>query len=134
MAMDVTQAMRLDSREKHITGGLENLGVIIIRMIYLVMYIVLFIGLVAYLRGAEYFAEYFVEADGAEFRGINLLGVNSVDTAIPCRDRDACRDICGRNRDCAGYSYYKPGQRCYIFQSGGFVNGRPGYFSGKKAV
>lgn len=74
----------------------------------------------------------YVEIKDAEFRGINMLGVNSTDGFIPKRSVCACREKCTENQQCKGYSYYWPGQRCYIFKSGDFVLGRPGFTSGKK--
>ena len=74
----------------------------------------------------------FQEQDNTEFRGINLLGVNSDDGHFAAQDSRVCRDICDRNPECKGYSFYKPGQRCYMFMSGDFVAGRPGFYSGKK--
>lgn len=74
----------------------------------------------------------FVEFNDTQFKGINLLGLNSNDTDIPCRGRDECRFICASKEECVGYSYYAPGQRCYIYGSGDFVKGMPGYQAGKK--
>ena len=72
------------------------------------------------------------EMDNAEFRGINLLGVNSTDGFIPKKSVCECRQKCTENPQCKGYSYYWPGQRCYMFMSGNFVPKRPGFISGKK--
>jgi hypothetical protein len=65
-----------------------------------------------------------------EFKGMNLLGLNSVDTFIPASSVEECKNYCLGNDSCKGFSYYWPGQRCLIFSSGGFVPNRPGFISG----
>ncbi len=74
----------------------------------------------------------FIEEENSEFRGINLLGLNSDDGHFASQNADVCRELCQRNPECKGYSFYKPGQRCYMFTTGDFVGGRPGFYSGKK--
>lgn len=74
----------------------------------------------------------FIEMNDTQFKGINLLGVNSNDTDIPCDNREECRFICASKEMCKGYSYYAPGQRCYIYGTGDFVQGMPGFQAGKK--
>lgn len=68
----------------------------------------------------------------AEFRGINLMGVNSNDTFVGASCESECQNICARNDDCVGYAWYRPGNRCYLYGSGGFVFGRTGFNSGIK--
>jgi hypothetical protein len=70
--------------------------------------------------------------DNTEFRGMNMMGVNSVDTHIATATEADCAIKCARNEVCAGYSYYKPGNRCYLYSSGGLVFGRRGFRSGLK--
>ena len=74
----------------------------------------------------------FIQMDNAEFRGINMLGDNSDDGHFATDSQISCQEICQRNPECYGYSYYTPGQRCYMFTTGDFVSGRPGFKSGKK--
>jgi hypothetical protein len=74
----------------------------------------------------------FVTAASTEFRGINLLGDNSNDGHFAASNAQVCQQVCNRNPECAGYSFYQPGQRCYMFMSGDFVPKRPGFTSGKK--
>lgn len=97
-----------------------------------VLFISLFLIIVYVLIGNESFTIKFSEVANAEFRGINLLGDNSTDGHFACQDIATCRKVCGRNNDCKGYSFYAPGQRCYMFMSGDFVPQRPGFYSGKK--
>jgi hypothetical protein len=70
--------------------------------------------------------------DNTEFRGMNMMGVNSVDTHIASATEADCAIKCSRNDGCAGYSYYKPGNRCYLYNTGGLVFGRKGFRSGLK--
>lgn len=74
----------------------------------------------------------FIKRYNAEFKGINILGNNSTDTAIPTKTPAECQEICARNEECFGWSYYVPGQRCTLFFSGNFVPNNCGYISGKK--
>jgi hypothetical protein len=67
--------------------------------------------------------------DDTEFRGMNMMGVNSNDTHVAAASEKDCQGFCADN-NCRGYSYYEPGNRCYIYSSGGFVFGRKGYKSG----
>lgn len=67
-----------------------------------------------------------------EFRGMNMLGVNSLDTHIAADSEKECQNICNDYDQCVGYSFYQPGNRCYIYSSGGFVFGRKGFQSGMK--
>jgi hypothetical protein len=77
--------------------------------------------------------KFFVQFQDVEFRGINMLGLNSDSTSVPAKNVNECKDLCERNKSCTGYTYYYPGQQCYIFNSkGGFVPERPGYISGMK--
>ena len=82
----------------------------------------------------ESFTCAFSRKSNTEFKGINMLGLNSDDGYIPCRNPLDCEAICARNEDCKGYSFYHPGQRCYIFGSGGFVENRPGFYAGIKTI
>lgn len=106
-------------------------------MISIIIYCVV-LALVLYfvLTSSENFenSPNFIEQENAEFRGINLLGDNSNDTYIATQTARECRDICQRNPECKGYSYYSPGQRCYMFMSGDFVANRPNFYAGKKIV
>lgn len=106
---------------------------------FIVLYLVLVLGIMYLLRvppfGSEFFTRTngnFVEVADAEFRGINLLGDNSTDGHFACENPLICREVCDRNPECKGYSFYQPGQRCYMFMSGDFVLQRPGFFSGKR--
>ena len=74
----------------------------------------------------------FQRYDDTEFRGMNMMGVNSLDTHVAASCENVCQDFCARNEGCVGYSYYEPGNRCYIYSSGGVVYGRKGYKSGMK--
>lgn len=76
--------------------------------------------------------ENFIDADNTEFRGINMLGVNSLDTHVSLPNAGECQNLCARNEGCKGYSFYEPAKRCYLFETGDFVFNRPGYISGKK--
>ena len=99
----------------------------------LVVYLVVMIIVIYLLNGKELFTTpVFTRQVNSEFRGINLLGVNSNDGHFACQKELSCAAVCDRNTECKGYSFYKTGQRCYLFGSGGFVPGRPGFFSGKK--
>lgn len=71
-----------------------------------------------------------IERDHTAFGGINMLGVNSNDVVIPATCAKECKIHCLNNKECKGYSFYHPGQRCYIYYSGDFINDRPGYTSG----
>ena len=102
-------------------------------IVFIILYLVLLLAIVYLLKGFEFFTpQPFIEMADAEFRGINLLGVNSTDGNIPFETVVACRDMCERNSECKGYSFYHPGQRCFMFMSGDFVPQRPGFYSGKK--
>ena len=74
----------------------------------------------------------FMIVEDAEYRGINLLGVNSLDTHLGTVNEVDCKNICEGYTECDGYSFYKPGNRCYLFSRGGFVYNRKGYSSGMK--
>lgn len=101
---------------------------------FITLYLSILAVLLYFLSGYELFKmnNNFVESADTEFRGINLLGDNSNDGYIACSNSIECRDICERNQDCKGYSFYQPGQKCLIFMSGDFVPQRPGFVSGKK--
>ena len=108
-------------------------------IVYIVVYLTLVLWIMYLLKVPPFRKELFtgnapnfIEEDNAEFRGINLLGVNTEDGHFACENTTVCREICQRNPECKGYSYYQPGQRCYMFTTGDFVPGRPGFFSGKK--
>ncbi|KKL73652.1 hypothetical protein LCGC14_2072760 [marine sediment metagenome] len=108
-------------------------------IIYIFVYLVLVLWIMYLLKvppfGTELFTSNtpnYIEADDTEFRGINLLGLNSDDAHFAAENVNVCREICQRNPECKGYSYYQPGQRCYMFSSGDFVRERPGFKSGKK--
>ena len=100
---------------------------------FVVVYLIVLIAVLYLMSGKELFSQtVFITRPNAEFRGINLLGLNSVDGHFACSNSEKCREVCGRNDTCKGYSFYHPGQRCYLFGSGNFVEDRPGFFSGKK--
>ena len=100
---------------------------------YIILYIVLILLIIGLLKGKEFFGPIkYTRAANTEFRGINLLGENSEDGHFACENEAICQLVCDRNPECKGYSFYKPGQRCYMFMSGNFVPERPGFFSGKK--
>lgn len=104
-------------------------------MIAIIIYcLLLAVVLMLILTNTEGFANgpNFIEQENTEFRGINLLGVNSDDTHFATQTSGECRDVCQRNPECKGFSFYQPGQRCYMFMSGDFVPNRPGFYSGKK--
>jgi hypothetical protein len=104
--------------------------------IYAIIYVVLLLGIFYLLNiGRELFTTNtpnFIQMDNAEFHGINMLGDNSDDGHFATDSPIECQEICQRNPECYGYSYYAPGQRCYMFTSGDFVAGRSGFQSGKK--
>ena len=108
-------------------------------IVYVMLYLVLVLWIMYLLKvppfGTELFTQNspnFIESAETEFRGINLLGDNSTDGHFACESSIGCRVVCDRNPECKGYSFYQPGQRCYMFMSGDFVPQRPGFFSGKK--
>lgn len=74
----------------------------------------------------------YVTVNNAEYRGLNLLGVNSLDTHIASISSKQCQDLCSSYTECDGYSFYEPGNRCYLFSKGGFVYDRKGFESGMK--
>lgn len=82
--------------------------------------------------GEQFTSSSFVEYHNVGFGGMNLLGVTSNEASFGCDSADECRSICADNNDCAGYSYYQPGRRCFLFASGNFIEDRPGYISGKR--
>lgn len=101
---------------------------------FIIVYLIIAIVIVLFPRiGKEDFVCNYVKMDNAEFRGINLLGLNSSDAHFAADSEQVCGSVCARNPECRGYSWYQPGQRCYMFSSGDFVANRPGYRSGKKA-
>jgi len=100
---------------------------------YVIIYLALIVVILYLLKYKELFTlKKFLELDNTEFRGINLLGDNSTDGHFACKTQAVCREVCNRNPECKGYSFYQPGQRCYMFMSGDFVPERFGFFSGKK--
>lgn len=108
-------------------------------IVYILVYIVLVLWVMYLLRippfGKELFehnSPNFINMNNSEFRGINMLGDNSDDGYFATRSAATCQELCQRNPECKGYSYYSPGQRCYMFASGDFVRDRPGFQSGKK--
>jgi len=102
--------------------------------ILIVVFIVLIFVLIILNKQFERFGigNRFLKIDNAEYRGINLLGVNSLDTHIATISDSQCQGLCDKYTECDGYSYYKPGNRCYLFSKGGFVYNRPGFISGMK--
>lgn len=100
--------------------------------ILLIIFILIALSLALTMKIKEKFG--FTNYEEAEFRGMNLMGVNSLDTHIATSCEKDCENICSRNEDCVGYSYYSPGNRCYLYGSGGFVFGRKGYKSGMKIL
>lgn len=74
-----------------------------------------------------------IRKDNSEFRGINMLGVNSEDGFFPAGCEEECIHKCLINKDCKGYSYYVPGQRCYLFSTGNFIDNDQGFKAGMKA-
>jgi hypothetical protein len=99
-----------------------------------IVFILIIIGLYFLTNKSELFCgnSKFNVIDCAEFKGINMLGVNSNDAYIPTVSYKQCEDICDRNKDCKGCAWYKTGQRCYIYFSGGFVPDRSEFISGMK--
>jgi hypothetical protein len=97
-------------------------------MVYLILGICIVV-LIYYLIAKK---EAFILAPNAEFRGLNMFGLNSVDSHFPATSEAECQKFCADAEHCKGYSFYWPGQRCYVFASGGFVPDRPGYLSGMK--
>ena len=102
---------------------------------YIFLYLILII-IISYLLGflqfsSEKFNTHFIEYVNTEFRGMNLLGENN-DAHFAGESPSTCKMVCERNPECKAYSFYQPGQRCYIFGSGNIVPGRPGFVSGKR--
>lgn len=104
------------------------------RILYIALFIILFIIIVFITQSpmTESFNNQFVQQINTQFKGINLLGSTSNDTFYATSSPYDCRDVCARNKDCTGFSFYTPGNRCYLFSSGNFVDGQPGFISGKK--
>ena len=63
-----------------------------------------------------------------EMNGMNML-LNE-DGYFPAGCPGECADICLRNKECKGFGFYAPGNRCYIYSSGGLIPERPGFISG----
>lgn len=101
--------------------------------VYIILAVILVLVIVYYYR-AEPFTNTvtFERRNDAQFQGINLLGINSNDSAIGVNSVDKCEEICRNNPGCLGYTYYAPGQSCFLMTTGGFVDNRPGYQSGVK--
>jgi hypothetical protein len=98
--------------------------------VYILITIILILILILICYKQENF---FVKFQNAEFRGINMLGLNSDSTSIPVKSPNECEQICNRNKSCLGFTFYYPGQKCYLFNTkGGFVPERPGYISGMR--
>ena len=68
--------------------------------------------------------------DCAEFRGINSL--SNTDSSFAVNSLQECQDVCARNDDCVGYSYYKPGNSCFLFNSGNMIGNKQGFQAGVK--
>jgi len=96
----------------------------------LIILIALIIVIYLFINKQEEFCAAIEQRNNAEFRGMNMF-LNENGT-FPGRSVEDCIDVCVKNKDCKGYSFYIPGQKCYIFSSGGFVDERPGYISGRK--
>ena len=99
------------------TSAICTMIIVLVAAVFVYMFVV---------RNSENFEE------ATEFRGINMMGVNSNDTFVPAQSVQECADICERNREngCKGFSYYWPGNRCYVYESGGMVPDRVGFTSG----
>ena len=77
----------------------------------------------------------FVLFDNAEFRGINMLGVNTSDGVIPVNDISECQKKCGDYVECKGFSYWPTTLEtgnCYLFSSGNVIENCQGFKAGKK--
>ena len=102
-------------------------------IVFATLYLLIAVFIVYLVSNLELFTvPIFIKHSDAEFRGINLLGLNANDGHFAAADEALCQTVCARNAACKGYSYYQPGQRCYLFSTGDFVPERPGFFSGKK--
>jgi len=91
-----------------------------------VVVVVVVVLLVVFFANSEAFTVY----KDSEFKGINMLGVNTNDVAFPAQSAQECEKICERNTGCNGYGFYEPAQKCYLYLSGGIVPNRPGFTAG----
>ena len=96
------------------------------------MYYIIIILIITILLFLSVKKENFIRRDNTEFRGINMLGINSEDGFIPANSEEQCMHKCSINEACRGYSYYVPGQRCYLFTTGGFIDNNQGFKAGLK--
>lgn len=85
---------------------------------------------------ASHVQNYIVQ-DNAQYAGINMLGTVSNDSYFAGTHPSECMYKCDINPSCAAWSFYKPGNRCYMFSAdglsnGGFIDGRPDFISGTK--
>lgn len=68
------------------------------------------------------------------FRGINMFGIASDEGTILVSNINECQDICDRNKDCKGFTYFYPTQKCYIYSSGNVIPSDQGFQAGKKIL
>jgi len=100
---------------------------------FFVLYSVILLILLFLIVKREYFTlDKFIIQSDSQFHGINLLGITNNDGFFPAANVKTCANYCAKRNDCKGFAFYQPGQRCYVFGSGNFVDSRPGFISGKK--
>ena len=68
---------------------------------------------------------------GSIFKGLNLSGVNQ-DLAYKFCDWKTCASLCKNAQTCKGFGFHNPSKKCYLFASGGLVDGQPDFISGIK--
>ena len=113
---------------------------------YKYLLLVLILALLVILLGCrEKFGQEYEALRDTEFYGLNMFGLSQEDywpmnSAQECAAKCAAQNVYtgndGNGYDydvpkCAAYSFYEPGQRCLLFESGNFIPNRPGYVSGR---